>query len=51
MKKFLCNPRLLLGLFLLCGIVLLAALLFFSLCLAVVLSGQGLAERPGRHGR
>lgn len=30
MKKFLCNPRLLLGLFLLCGIVLLAALLFFS---------------------
>ena len=30
MKKSLCNPRLLLGLFLLCGIVLLAALLFFS---------------------
>jgi len=30
MKKFLCNPRYLLGLFLLCGIALLAALLFFS---------------------
>ena len=30
MKKSLCNPRLLLGLFLLCGIVLLAALLFLS---------------------
>ena len=80
MKKSLCNPRLLLGLFLLCGIVLLAALLFFSPvqgpvvlykvalvvvaaiagmafdflafpCLAVVLSGQGLAERPGCYGR
>lgn len=30
MKKFLCNPRYLLGLFLLCGIALLTALLFFS---------------------
>lgn len=30
MKKFLCNPRYLLALFILCGIVLLAALLFFS---------------------
>ena len=30
MKKFLRNPRYLLGLFLLCGIALLAALLFFS---------------------
>ena len=30
MKKFLCNPRYLLALFALCGIVLLAALLFLS---------------------
>lgn len=30
MKKFLCNPRYLLALFILCGIALLAALLFFS---------------------
>lgn len=30
MKKSLCNPRLLLGLFLLCGTVFLAALLFLS---------------------
>ena len=28
--KFLCNPRYLLALFILCGIVLLSALLFFS---------------------